>query len=292
MRHIRLVSLMLAFAATNLIAAEPESALSAPRKAVVREPVVLSSGAVVYPQGTDPDLLVSRKSGFGPDQHVVNIPFTEFFPIGSIATYATMNGARWPTDVYPVLEATIDAGLVPNGADLQQVAFYIADNNPGIDLDFVAYTCRDWVHSNGSNPEADCTVAVRSSGAPGDTVLTIDPNISVLYRGDVDSDGTRDVVSYTVRAIFGSDGDWAFDGTIKLRQVRLLYTRQVSPAPAVATFGDVPTDHGFFQFIEALADSGITVGCGSGNFCPDAALTRGQMAVFLAKALGLHWPAF
>ncbi len=45
----------------------------------------------------------------------------------------------------------------------------------------------------------------------------------------------------------------------------------------------------FFQFIEALAESGITAGCGNGNFCPDAALTRGQMAVFLAKALGLHW---
>ena len=31
-------------------------------------------------------------------------------------------------------------------------------------------------------------------------------------------------------------------------------------------------------------------GCGSGNFCPDSPLTRRQMAVFLSKALGLHWP--
>ena len=41
--------------------------------------------------------------------------------------------------------------------------------------------------------------------------------------------------------------------------------------------------------IEALASSGITVGCGAGVFCPDATLTRRQMAVFLAKALGLDW---
>jgi hypothetical protein len=34
---------------------------------------------------------------------------------------------------------------------------------------------------------------------------------------------------------------------------------------------------------------GSRSGCGGGNFCPDAAVTRGQMAVFLAKALGLHW---
>jgi S-layer homology domain len=52
----------------------------------------------------------------------------------------------------------------------------------------------------------------------------------------------------------------------------------------------VPTTDPAFQFIEALVASGITAGCGSGNYCPDAPLTRRQMAVFLAKALGLQWP--
>ena len=80
------------------------------------------------------------------------------------------------------------------------------------------------------------------------------------------------------------------DETNSLGAVRLYYQLQVSPPPATATFGDVPTGHDFFQFVEALADSGITAGCGSGNFCPDAPLTRGQMAVFLSKALGLHFP--
>jgi hypothetical protein len=57
-------------------------------------------------------------------------------------------------------------------------------------------------------------------------------------------------------------------------------------APAL----DRPGDGTFFQFIEALAASGITGGCVGGNFCPDAPMTRGRMAVFLAKALGLHFP--
>jgi hypothetical protein len=65
------------------------------------------------------------------------------------------------------------------------------------------------------------------------------------------------------------------------------YVLEVSIAPPTPTFNDVPTTHPFFQFIEALAASGITTGCGNGNYCPDAPLTRGQMAVFLAKALGL-----
>jgi hypothetical protein len=72
--------------------------------------------------------------------------------------------------------------------------------------------------------------------------------------------------------------------------VEIWWKRAVSPAPGVPSFGDVPIDHPFFQFIEALKASGITGGCGSGNFCPDAPVTRGQMATFLAKALGLHWP--
>jgi hypothetical protein len=68
------------------------------------------------------------------------------------------------------------------------------------------------------------------------------------------------------------------------------YKLQVSPAPANATFLDVPTTHPQFRFVEALFASGITAGCGGSNFCPDQPLTRGQMAVFLAAALGLHFP--
>ena len=69
----------------------------------------------------------------------------------------------------------------------------------------------------------------------------------------------------------------------------IAYRLQVSPAPGTATFGDVPKSHPFFRYVEALAAAGVTGGCGGGNFCPDAPLTRGQMAVFLAKALGLQW---
>jgi hypothetical protein len=77
--------------------------------------------------------------------------------------------------------------------------------------------------------------------------------------------------------------------TLSFSAVRVYYTLQVSPAPGAATFGDVPTSHPFFRYVEALVASGITAGCGSGNYCPDAPLTRGQMAVFLGKALGLHF---
>ena len=75
-----------------------------------------------------------------------------------------------------------------------------------------------------------------------------------------------------------------------LAWVEIWWKRTVSPAPASPTFSDVPTTDEGYQYIEALYASGITGGCGAGNFCPDANLTRRQMAIFLAKALGLHWP--
>ncbi len=82
----------------------------------------------------------------------------------------------------------------------------------------------------------------------------------------------------------------AIDPNLQFRGAVLGYRLQVSTAPATATFNDVPTNHPFFQFVEALAASGITGGCGGGNYCPDNPVTRGQMAVFLSKALGLSWP--
>jgi hypothetical protein len=74
------------------------------------------------------------------------------------------------------------------------------------------------------------------------------------------------------------------------RQVNVYYRLQVSAAPGAATFFDVPLAHPYFRFIEALAASGVTAGCGAGNYCPDRNVTRGEMAVFFAKALGLHFP--
>jgi hypothetical protein len=97
--------------------------------------------------------------------------------------------------------------------------------------------------------------------------------------------------AYSVRVWFTSDElAPCTGGNLRFQKAQLVWRRQVSPPPATATFADVPPDHPFFQYVEALSKSGITGGCGNGNFCPSSPLTRGQMAVFLSKALGLQWP--
>ena len=54
------------------------------------------------------------------------------------------------------------------------------------------------------------------------------------------------------------------------------------------TFADVPCPGGFaVDYIEYLVSTGVTAGCGGGNFCPNASISNGQMAVFLVKAFNV-----
>jgi hypothetical protein len=50
------------------------------------------------------------------------------------------------------------------------------------------------------------------------------------------------------------------------------------------SFGDVPTSFLFYKAIETIFHNGITGGCGTAAYCPDQAVTRAQMAVFLLKS--------
>ena len=56
------------------------------------------------------------------------------------------------------------------------------------------------------------------------------------------------------------------------------------PPPCTGLFPDVACPSQFADWIEQLSQEGITGGCGSGNFCPTAPVTRAQMAAFLLKA--------
>ncbi|HEY1249867.1 MAG TPA: choice-of-anchor tandem repeat GloVer-containing protein [Thermoanaerobaculia bacterium] len=51
-----------------------------------------------------------------------------------------------------------------------------------------------------------------------------------------------------------------------------------------ADFLDVNSIHPFYTYVDAVGRARITAGCGNGNYCPDAEVTREQMAVFLLKA--------
>jgi hypothetical protein len=51
------------------------------------------------------------------------------------------------------------------------------------------------------------------------------------------------------------------------------------------SFVDVPRTYLFYQRIETVFHVGIAAGCGPAFYCPDADVTRDQMAIFLARAV-------
>jgi len=74
-----------------------------------------------------------------------------------------------------------------------------------------------------------------------------------------------------------------------------LVSRGQMAAFLVRALGLPPTSIGYFTdddgtMFEAnsnsLREAGITTGCGGTNYCPNGAVTRGQMAAFLVRALG------
>jgi S-layer homology domain len=163
---------------------------------------------------------------------------------------------------------------LPTGALITEVTvnYYDTDTafNPSMGL-----WQTDATGNQGGNAIVNLSPSDFSGGANAQTFV-VDPPYQV--------DNTN---TLAVLAILDATNATEYQGVFG---ILVRYQLQVSPAPATATFNDVPTDHQFFRFIEALAASGITGGCGNGNFCPDNPVTRGQMATFLSIALGLHFP--
>ena len=58
-------------------------------------------------------------------------------------------------------------------------------------------------------------------------------------------------------------------------------------ALASHNFSDVPDSVVYHDFVDFLAQNGITAGCGGGQYCGDSPVTRGQMAIFLKRLAGL-----
>ena len=176
---------------------------------------------------------------------------------------------------------------LPNGAmvDFVYAIVYDTDSTGGWFFDVHGYEGAIRGPASYTSFGSDST-----SGAPGYTTIAISlisTPIIVREGADMDGDGIGNPNSFNL-SLEGYQSDNA--SSLRFWGAGIHWKRTISPAPTNASFTDVPTNHWAFQQIEALASSKITSGCGGSNFCPNDPVTRAQMAVFLAKALGLHWP--
>jgi hypothetical protein len=87
-------------------------------------------------------------------------------------------------------------------------------------------------------------------------------------------------------------GNFCPSASISREEMAVFTLRTLDPAlvpPACGTpmFADVPASSGYCRWIEELARRGVVTGCGGGNYCPTAPVTREQMAVFISETFGL-----
>jgi DNA-binding beta-propeller fold protein YncE len=88
------------------------------------------------------------------------------------------------------------------------------------------------------------------------------------------------------------DGLYRPNGVVTRDQMAVYIARGVAggeahvPAgPAEAVFPDVPTTHWAYDHVEYAVANDIVQGYGDGSYQPDLSVTRGQMAVFVARAI-------
>jgi hypothetical protein len=96
------------------------------------------------------------------------------------------------------------------------------------------------------------------------------------------------------RGIVAGCGGGAFcpDVPVPRDQMAVFLVRTFDPAlqpPActAAPFADVPASSPYCRWIVELVARGVTAGCGGGNYCPQSAVTRDQMSVFLTGMFAL-----
>ena len=200
------------------------------------------------------------------DQTITVLSATQFY-----GTYSYVDEATLSLVLYDSYQRHVYTALdLPAGA----VIDYIGVNTATTVDAALGFTLHLRNHVNGTTQLASFSIPAHAGFATdyiGPLGILIPANANSAYVLDVEQ-----APGLTGYQFFG--------------YIEIWWRRVVSDPPATPTFGDVPSSHPFYQFIEALAKSGITGGCGGGSYCPDAPLTRGQMAVFLSKALGLHWP--
>ncbi|MGI8999315.1 MAG: S8 family serine peptidase [Candidatus Limnocylindria bacterium] len=135
-------------------------------------------------------------------------------------------------------------------------------------------------------PEDDVTREQMASFL--DRILDLPATSSDFFGDDDDSQHEGAINRLAAAGITGGCGVGRFcpKASVLRDQMASFLVRSFDlSATSVDYFGD---DEGNIHEndINALARSGITAGCGAGDYCPSNAVTRGQMAAFLHRAVG------
>jgi len=196
--------------------------------------------------------------------------------IAFLGTASNFTGPTGPT--YTIVDNVADYGSIPGGGSAScktasGTCFHLSLSSP------VSRPATHW----------DARVDETLNGGPTQTwVLHVGgsftdvPASHIFYRF-VETIVHNQITSGCVAGMF-CPADAINRAQVAVFLVKSRYGLAYVPPTATGTvFGDVGASSFAAAFIEKLAADGVTTGCGNGNFCPDAPLTRAQMAVFLLR---------
>jgi hypothetical protein len=230
-------------------------------------------------------LTVSAANNPPTDLSISKSNINENQPIGSlVGTLSTVDPDISDTFTYSFCGGTNDASFSISGSDLLSAAIFDYETK---------------------NSYSVCVRTTDGGGLSFTKTLTITVNNLVDTQSFFDVPPTYWAYSfierlYSAGVTAGCDTAplrYCPDGTVTRAQMAVFLLKGIHGAgftpPAVGattTFADVPVDYWAAAWIKQLAVEGITGGCAAGLYCPEANVSRAEMAVFLLKSK--HGTAF
>ena len=224
-------------------------------------------------ESTTPDLSNESINTYGLNRYIqLNLALIGFSPLDNGEWSHTFNG--WGYRNGGTNTATCHTVNIPTGAGIQGYTVWLIDNSATGAVTYQFY------RTNLVTNVSQNILTYSSSGTPG------------TVRSFRDFPGADHRVNNSRAAYWICINNTVTGTSLQSAGVTFWYNLAISPAPATASFSDVPRGASFFREIEALARSGITTGFADGTYRPLNPVTRQAMAAFLSRALGLHWPDF
>ena len=225
------------------------------RHAILWSPYNDNSG----PIGREGFLGIGRANG-GPYKG----PFSQPWPTAEIIVMNVFDPCS--TWTYPVPHVSSITRLITNPTIAAEVGFFVVFSEPVLGVDITDF----------SITTAGVTGALISDVSGSENIYTVNVDTGTGFG--------------TIRLDLIDDDSIVNSSGVPLGDIGTGNGNYEGEIYDTATFVDVPTNYWASIYVESIYLAGITSGCGTEIFCPDDAVTRAQMAVFLER--GIHGSAF
>jgi uncharacterized repeat protein (TIGR01451 family) len=232
---------------------------------------VSPTSTLVYTVTSVADALCSA-SGTGSATVTVGDPITapDLTAPRSLAVNTEGATATVPLHAGSTYAWTLTGGAITGGQGTNQITFDAG--TPGTTM-----------HVSVTESNTSCTSPASEAKIQVD-FLDVPP--SNQYHDDVDTIALNGITVGCQDGTFFCPDDPNTRAEMAVFLIKAKFGADHVPPPATGTvFQDVPIDYWAAAWIEELASLGITSGCDATHYCPDAPVSRAQMAVLLLKML-------